>query len=130
MDQQNASLMAALLLFLGAPFLFVYVWQTKRASRLLWRAYALFLMVCGGAFAAGVVLAPVTEFSFHAVDYATPLGREASAAATQISLNLIAVLAASLAGLCVARKIIDSVRTREPMSCKDYSVNHPNQSES
>ena len=114
MDQQNASLMAALLLFLVAPFLLIYVWQTKHTSRLLWRAYALFLMVCGGAFAASVVLAPVMESSFYALDHATPLGREASAAATQISFNLIAVLAVSLASLCVARKIIHSVRTREP----------------
>ena len=107
MAQQIISSMVALFVVLGASFLFLYVWQTKHALRLPWKAFPLFcLIVCGTAFAAGFVLASVTDSTFYALTSAFQLDRETSALAAKLTINLMAVLAAPLAGLWVVRKMI------------------------
>jgi hypothetical protein len=108
MDQQNISLMVALLIFLGTPFLLLYVWRTKHVPRLPRKAYALCLMVCGSAFAAGFFLASVIDSIFYALAYAFQLDRETSVVAAKIAVNLMAVLPVSLAALYVVRKLIHS----------------------
>jgi drug/metabolite transporter (DMT)-like permease len=113
MDHQNISLMIALFIFLGTPFLFLYVWRTKHVPRLPWKAYLLCLMVCGIAFAAGFFLASPVDSTFYALAYAFQFDRETSAVAAKVAINLMAVLPASLAGLCVVRKIIHSAPMRD-----------------
>ena len=113
MDQQNISLMIALFIFLGTPFLFLYVWRAKHVSRLLWKAYPLCLMVCVTAFAATFSLASVIDSTFYALAYAFQLDRENSAMAAKIAVNLMGVVPVSLAGLCVVRKVIPSAPIRD-----------------
>jgi uncharacterized membrane protein YqjE len=109
MDQQNFSLMIALFVFLGAPFLLLFIWQTKHASRLPAKLVPLCcLIVCGSAFVAGFLLASVTDSTFYALARAFQLDRETSATSARLVINLMAVLAASLAGLWVVRKITRS----------------------
>ena len=83
MDQQNISLMIGLFVLIGIRYLFLYVWRTKRASRLPKKAYPLCcLVVCGSAFAAGFFLASVMiDSTFSALGYAFQLDRETSALA-------------------------------------------------
>ena len=111
MDQQ-ISLMIGVFIFLGTPFLFLYVWRTKHVARLLWKAYPLCLMVCAAAFAASFSLGNVTDSTFNALAYAFQLDREISAVAAKVAINLTAVLPVSLAGLLVARKIVHSAPIR------------------
>jgi hypothetical protein len=70
-------------------------------------------MVCGIAFAAGFFLASQIDSTFYALAYAFQLDRETSAVAAKVAINLMAVLPASLAGLCVVRKIIHSAPMRD-----------------
>jgi hypothetical protein len=115
MDQQNISLMIGLFVLIGIRYLFLYVWRTKRASRLPKKAYPLCcLVVCGSAFAAGFFLASVMiDSTFSALGYAFQLDRETSALAAKAAVNLMAVLLASLTGLCVLRKGIHSAAIRD-----------------
>ena len=115
MDQQNISLMIGLFVLIGIRYLFLYVWRTKRASRLPKKAYPLCcLVVCGSAFAAGFFLASVMiDSTFSALGYAFQLDRETSALAAKAAVNLMAVLLASLAGLCVLRKLIHPAAIRD-----------------
>jgi hypothetical protein len=110
MDQQNISLVIGLFVLIGIRYLFLYVWRTKRASRLPKKAYPLCcLVVCGSALAASVMI----DSTFSALGYAFQLDRETSALAAKAAVNLMAVLLASLAGLCVLRKIIHSAAIRD-----------------
>ena len=111
MDQQ-ISLMIGVFIFLGTPFLFLYVWRTKHAARMLWEAYPLCLIVCAIAFAASFFLGNVINSTFNALAYAFQLDREISAVAAKVAINLTAVLPVSLAGLLVARKIVHSAPIR------------------
>lgn len=98
--------MIGVFVFLGTPFLFLYVWRTMHASGLLWKAYPLCLMVCATAFATGFFLANVIDSTFYALAYAFQLDPESSAVAAKIAVKLMAVVPVSLAGLCVVRKIL------------------------
>ena len=113
MDQQIISLMIALFVFLNIPILFLYRWEGKRPSRLRWRVYPLcFLVVCGSAFTAALLLANIVDSTSSAVAYAFQLDRETSAEAAKIVVNLMAaVLSASLSALYVMRKITRSALT-------------------
>jgi hypothetical protein len=113
MDQQVISLMIALFVFLNIPILFLYRWERKRPSRLRLRVYALcFLVVCGSAFTAALLLANIVDSTSSALAYAFQLDRETSAEAAKIVVNLMAtVLSASLSALYVTRKITRSALT-------------------
>ena len=104
--EHNISLLVGLFVFLVTPFLLVCVWQPKQASGSLWKAYPLCLVVCGIAFAAGFLLASVVDAIFYTLAHAFQLDLETSAMAAKVAINLMVVLPASLAGLCVVRKIM------------------------
>jgi len=115
MDQQNISLMIGLFVLIGMRYLFLYVWRTKRASRLPKKAYPLCCLVaCGGAFATGFFLASVMiDSTFFALGYAFQLDLETSALAAKAAVNLMAALPASVAGLYVLRRVIHSAAIRD-----------------
>lgn len=115
MDQQNISLMIGLFVLIGMRYLFLYVWRTKRASRLPKKAYPLCCLVaCGGAFATGFFLASVMiDSTFSALGYAFQLDLETSALAAKAAVNLMAALPASMAGLYVLRRVIHSAAIRD-----------------
>ena len=105
MDQQFVALLGALFIFLGVFFLFLYSWQAKQGWRLPWKAFALCsLVACGTAFAAGFFLANMADSTSYALANALQLDQETSARAAKLAINLTAILAASTAGLWVARK--------------------------
>jgi len=107
MDQQMFSLMIALSVFLGAPTLYLYVWQKKHRSRLPWKAFFLCcFIVCGSALAASLFLGSVTDATSYAVVSAFQLDRETSALAAKLAVRLMATLPVSLAGVWVVKKII------------------------
>ena len=111
MDQQIISLMVALFVLLGFFFLFLYVGQTKHGSRLSWKAFVFCsLIVCGSAFVAGFFLASLTEPASYALANAFRLDRATSVLAAKLTVNLMAALAVSPAGLWIVRKMI----RREP----------------
>ena len=115
MDQQNISLMIGLFVLIGMRYLFLYVWRTKRASHLPKKAYPLCCLgVCAGAFATGFFLASVMiDSTFSVLGYAFQLDRETSALAAKAAVNLMAALPASVAGLCVLRRVILSAAIRD-----------------
>lgn len=106
MDQSNISLIIALIVFLGAPFLFLHVWHRKHASPLPWKAYPLCcLIACGIAFSAGFLLSHLVGSTFYTLAYAFQLDPKTSALAARIALSLMAAVLAALAGLYVLKKV-------------------------
>lgn len=111
MDQQISFLIVALFVLLGFFFLFLYVRQSKHGSRLSWKAFALCSLIVGGsAFVAGFFLASLTEPTSYALANAFRLDRATSVLAAKLTVNLIAALAVSPAGLWIVRKMV----RREP----------------
>lgn len=110
MYRQEIALMASLFAFLGAPFFLLAVWQKGRSSLLPWKSLPLCcLLVCGAAFAAAFFLASATDAAYHALGRAFQLDRESAATAARAVVGGTAVLAASLCGLWVVKKISRSM---------------------
>jgi hypothetical protein len=106
MDQQSISLMIALFAVSNIPTLFLYSRERTQSSRLRWRSYSLcFLLVCGNAFIAALVLANMVDSIAYALAHAFQLDRETSAETAKVVVQLTAaILAAFLSTLYVLRR--------------------------
>lgn len=105
MDHQHISLMLALSLLLGIPFLFLYFTKAKHIARSTWKSCALFFLVAyAGTFIAAFFMAHMIDPVYYALVQAFRIDGETSAVAAKIGASLIAVLLAYLSLHVIARK--------------------------